>query len=214
MDGTRNRGGNGGTRHRRADLATARKLSAQKGGLQPHRFRYWLNEVPDAQRGEKIRDGCEVYAHAPERAKGGERTISSNREEMVGDLKRQVLAHAWTALHGQSSCGKTQLVVLLVEAMKQPCLWLRLHHDCSHEENRRRLDAVEQEQRMLALCEQGMRLARESQQPLAWATLCEQEIPSLVLNENMRAVLDHVLDIGAIGTAGMKQRTRKRWRVI
>ncbi len=27
----------------------------KKGGLQPHRFRYWLNEVPDAQRDEKIR---------------------------------------------------------------------------------------------------------------------------------------------------------------
>ena len=30
-----------------------------------------LNEVPDVQRDEKIRDGCEVYANAPERAKGG-----------------------------------------------------------------------------------------------------------------------------------------------
>ena len=66
----------------------------------------------------------------------------SRREETVEDLKRQVLAHIWTALHGQSSCGKTQLVVLLVEAMKQPCLWIRLHHDRSYEENRRRLDAA------------------------------------------------------------------------
>jgi len=66
----------------------------------------------------------------------------SHREETVGGLKRQVLAHTWTALHGQSSCGKTQLVVLLVETMKKPCLWIRLHHDRSYEENRRRLEAA------------------------------------------------------------------------
>ncbi len=68
--------------------------------------------------------------------------------------------------------------------------------------------AVGQEQRMLAWCEQGIRLARESQQPLAWATLCELEIPSLILPGEMRAVLDHALDIAAIGTAGMKQHSR------
>ncbi len=28
--------------------------------------------MPDTQRDEKIRDGCEVYARAPERARGGE----------------------------------------------------------------------------------------------------------------------------------------------
>src|SRR5207244_10064950 len=66
-----------------------RKLSAQKGGLQPHRFRYWLNEVPDAQRDEKIRDGCEVYAHAPERAKGGERSISMDEMTGVQALERK-----------------------------------------------------------------------------------------------------------------------------
>lgn len=68
--------------------------------------------------------------------------------------------------------------------------------------------AVGQEQRMLAWCEQGLRLAREAQQPFAWATLCELEIPSLILSGNIRVVLDHALDIGAIGTAGMEQRTR------
>lgn len=68
--------------------------------------------------------------------------------------------------------------------------------------------AVGQEQRMLAWCEQGMRLAREAQQPLAWATLGELEIPSLILHENLRVVLDHALDIAAIGTAGMMQRIR------
>ncbi len=89
MDGTRNRGGNDGARHREADLATACGLAAQKGGLQPHRFRSWLNEVPDAQRDEKIRDGCERYARAPERAKSGERTISVDELTGVQALQRK-----------------------------------------------------------------------------------------------------------------------------
>jgi len=82
VDGSRNCGGTGEAGHRRADLAPACELSTQKRGLQPHRFRYWLNEVPDAQRDKKIRDGCEVYARAPQRAKGGERTISM--DELTG----------------------------------------------------------------------------------------------------------------------------------
>ncbi len=32
-----------------ADLATTCELSAQKRGLQPHRFRYWLSKEPDRQ---------------------------------------------------------------------------------------------------------------------------------------------------------------------
>ena len=38
--------------------------------------------MPDTQRDEKIGDGCEVYANAPERAKDGERTISM--DELTG----------------------------------------------------------------------------------------------------------------------------------
>src|SRR2546426_5882095 len=89
MDGPRNCRGTGEAGHRRADLATACELPAQKGGLQPHRFRYWLNEVPDAQRDEKIRDGCEVYAHAPEGAKRGERSISIDELTGVQALERK-----------------------------------------------------------------------------------------------------------------------------
>ena len=48
-----------------------------------------MNEVPDAQRDEKIRDGCEVYARAPERAKGGERTISMDELTGVQALERK-----------------------------------------------------------------------------------------------------------------------------
>src|SRR5260370_2813985 len=89
MDRTRNCGGTDEAGHRRADLAPACELSAQKRGLQPHRFRYWLNEVPDAQRDEKIGDGCEVYARAPERAKSGERTISMDELTGVQALERK-----------------------------------------------------------------------------------------------------------------------------
>jgi hypothetical protein len=48
-----------------------------------------LNEVPDAQRDEKIGDGCEVYACAPERAKGGERSISLDELTGVQALERK-----------------------------------------------------------------------------------------------------------------------------
>jgi len=48
-----------------------------------------LNEVSDAQRDEKIRDGCEVYGSAPARAKGGERTISTDELTGVQALERK-----------------------------------------------------------------------------------------------------------------------------
>ncbi len=89
MDGPRNGGGTGEAGHRRADLATTCELPAKKGGLQPQRFRYWLNEVPDAQRDEKIRDGCEVYACAAERATGGVRTIRTDELTGVQALERK-----------------------------------------------------------------------------------------------------------------------------
>jgi transposase len=57
--------------------------------LKPHLFRYWLNRVPDEQREEKIREICEVYAKAPERAKQGERTISQDEMTGVQALERK-----------------------------------------------------------------------------------------------------------------------------
>jgi hypothetical protein len=89
MDRTRNCRGTDGTGHRRADFSTACKLPAQKGGLQPHRFRYWLTAVPDERRDEKIVEGCEVYASAPQRAKQGERTISTDELTGVQALERK-----------------------------------------------------------------------------------------------------------------------------
>ena len=60
-----------------------------KGGLQPHRFRYWLTKVSDEQREEKIAEGCWMYTTASERAKEGERTISSDEITGVQALERK-----------------------------------------------------------------------------------------------------------------------------
>src|SRR2546421_6181652 len=89
MDGTRNRRRNDGARHRPADFSTACRTAAEKRGLQPHRFRYWLTAVPDAQRDEKIVEGCGLYATATQRAKGGERIISSDELTGVQALERK-----------------------------------------------------------------------------------------------------------------------------
>jgi transposase len=89
MDRARNRGRNEEARHGQRDLSPACGSIAQKGGLQPHRFRYWLTEVPDVQREEKIVEGCEVYASAPQRAKQGERTISLDEMTGVQALERK-----------------------------------------------------------------------------------------------------------------------------
>ena len=50
-----------------------------------------MTQVPDEQRDEKIREGCEVYARAPERAKQGERTISMDELTGVQALERKHL---------------------------------------------------------------------------------------------------------------------------
>jgi len=48
-----------------------------------------LTEVPDDQRDEKIREGCEVYARAAERATQGERTICMDELTGVQALERK-----------------------------------------------------------------------------------------------------------------------------
>ena len=48
-----------------------------------------MTKVPDAQRDEKIREGCEVYARAPQRAEQGERTISLDELTGVQALERK-----------------------------------------------------------------------------------------------------------------------------
>jgi transposase len=54
----------------------------KNGGFQPHLFCYWLTEVPDPQRVQKINEGCVLYATAAQAAQQGERTISM--DEMTG----------------------------------------------------------------------------------------------------------------------------------
>ena len=45
--------------------------------------------MPDERRDEKIVQGCEVYAKAPQRAKQGERTISMDELTGVQALERK-----------------------------------------------------------------------------------------------------------------------------
>src|SRR5262245_30432277 len=61
----------------------------EKRGLQPHRFRSWLTEVPDAERDQQIREGCQVYAQAAARTKPGERTSSLDELTGVPALERK-----------------------------------------------------------------------------------------------------------------------------
>jgi hypothetical protein len=89
MDRARNRRGNAGTRDCGADFSAPRRSLAQKNGLQPHRFRYWLTEVPDEEREEKIQEGCELYRTAEARAEQGERTISMDEMTGVQALERK-----------------------------------------------------------------------------------------------------------------------------
>jgi transposase len=89
MDRARNRGRVESARHCPGHLPTTCSSAAEKRGLQPHRFRYWLTAVPDAERDQKIREGCQVYAQAPIRAKQGERTISLDELTGVQALERK-----------------------------------------------------------------------------------------------------------------------------
>src|SRR6266566_1475905 len=89
MDGTRNRRRSDGARHRPAHFSTACRTAAEKRGLQPHRFRYWLTAVSDGQRDEKIVEGCGLYATAAQRTKQGERIISSDELTGVQALERK-----------------------------------------------------------------------------------------------------------------------------
>ena len=57
--------------------------------MKPHLYRYWLTEVEDSQRDEKIKDGCAVYAKAVERSERGERTVSIDEMTGVQALERK-----------------------------------------------------------------------------------------------------------------------------
>ncbi len=51
-------------------------------------MRYWLTPAADADRDAKITDVCAVYRTAPERAEGGQRTVSTDEMTGVQALER------------------------------------------------------------------------------------------------------------------------------
>jgi|SRR5579864_2081376 len=61
----------------------------KKKGLKPHLFRYWLGEVEDEQREEKIKETCEVYLKSKVRAEQGEKTVSIDEMTGVQALERK-----------------------------------------------------------------------------------------------------------------------------
>jgi len=69
----------------------ARGSAAQKGGLKPHRIRYWLTpgKEKDPKFGEKVRDICELYAAAPRLTREGERVLSTDELTGVQALERK-----------------------------------------------------------------------------------------------------------------------------
>ena len=57
--------------------------------LKPHQIRYWLTRSDDEQFDDKVKDICEVYLSAPERAKLGERTLSTDEMSGIQALERK-----------------------------------------------------------------------------------------------------------------------------
>ncbi len=57
--------------------------------LKPHQIRYWLTPSNDKDFYEKVRDISELYITAPERARQGERTLSTDEMTGVQALERK-----------------------------------------------------------------------------------------------------------------------------
>ena len=57
--------------------------------LKPHKIRYWLTPSDDEDFDEKVRDISELYITAPERAKQGEQTLSTDEMTGVQALERK-----------------------------------------------------------------------------------------------------------------------------
>ena len=89
VDGPRDRRRTGRAGHRGADLAPPRGAAAQKGDLQPHRVRYWLNRPRDPEFDDKVRHVCTVYRDAPTLAARGERVLSTDELSGVQALERK-----------------------------------------------------------------------------------------------------------------------------
>src|SRR3989440_824127 len=89
VDGTRNRRRSDATRDPQRNLATACGACVKKGDLKPHLIRYWLTPPADPQKETAIGAICQVYRQAPEVAKEGERTMSTDELSGVQALERK-----------------------------------------------------------------------------------------------------------------------------
>lgn len=88
MDRARDRRGAYGARHGGPDFGSPRRPAAQKGALQPHRWRYWLTPSDDADFDAKVEDICALYQQAPTLAQQGERVVSTDELTGVQALER------------------------------------------------------------------------------------------------------------------------------
>src|SRR5436189_15256 len=89
LDWARNCRGTDAARDCPAHFSTTRLAPLKKGGLQPHLIRYWLTPPADPQREQTIVATCQVYQQAPQLAKQGERTMSTDELTGVQALERK-----------------------------------------------------------------------------------------------------------------------------
>lgn len=59
-------------------------------GLKPHQSQYWLNLPPDRQFDQKVKDICDCYLNAIERAERGEQTVSMDKMTGIQVKERKV----------------------------------------------------------------------------------------------------------------------------
>src|SRR5262245_57279004 len=76
----------------RADLTPPCSPRGQKGDLQPHRVRGWLNRSDDEQFDSKVSDLCHLYRKAPALAAQGEVIYSTDELTGVQALERKYVA--------------------------------------------------------------------------------------------------------------------------
>jgi len=96
--------------------------------LKPHRNRYWLAEVADEQRDERIADVCSVYEQAVQRAQQGERTISVDEMTGVQALERM---HPDKPMEPRKPGGKIKLDLREFDYIRHGTLTFILNLDVS-----------------------------------------------------------------------------------
>src|SRR5215216_33253 len=89
MEWPRNRRRSGAPQDCRADFTPPCGPPGQKGDLQPHRVRGWLNRSDDQQFDSKVTDLCQLYREAPALAAQGEVIYSTDELTGVQALERK-----------------------------------------------------------------------------------------------------------------------------